>query len=483
MFFRETQTTMQSISRILIGIVLIASVSSNSSCAEEKRILKVVEKATVFDVKSLKPIGKLEEGDEVEVVKSFQDKDKEQWLEVISTRKESVRGYLRAKKCAPLTESVTASVGNEVEPRQIMLPQNPAGVTDLGFRILRSAPKDQVNPAVCPYGIWSNTRFWLRAAKGETLARLEKQLGLQLEKDDGPRIPSNPSFRSADRLLRSREIEIKPSYLNTASQWNLSILESKFDEPARVEVNSWIEKWSMDRIREFFTKDQWNPDAKLIFVNVACLDAEWVSKFDKASTQAGTFNTKPGETVTAEMMIQQSTLRWFSSEKLDAMGVVLPYRANDLAAIIFVPNKIDGIAGLMEHVDSNAVDDALTNAKNEEVVLLLPRVELEGSLNLFEQLDLSSVLPAEPDFSEMTDAETTISDFQQRIHLTVDEDGTRAAAATSSTIVASAVGEKEPKIVQADRPFLLLVVHEPSHTLLFATQINQPVAPPKDAAK
>lgn len=458
-------------------------ISAHSSCAEEKRILKVIETATVFDVKSMKAITKLGVGDEVEVVKSFFDEDKEPWLEVISTKNESIRGFLRANKCAPLKAVAAASGGNEDEPREIMLPRNSAAVTDLGFRVLRSAPKDQVNPAVSPYGIWSNARYWLRAAKGETLEQLEKQLGLQLEleKNAGPTMSGNQGFRSVDRLVKSPRIGIKPSYLDTANQWHLSILESTFDESARVELNSWIQKWSKDQIPEFYTKDQWNPDAKLIFVNVACLDAEWASKFKTKDTHSGMFNTGPEETVPVDMMLQQSRFQWFSSAKLDATGVVLPYKDNDLASVIFVPNTLDGIAGIMEHVDSKAVDEALMTATDELVVLLLPRFQVDGSLNLFEQLGLSGSLPPMPDFSEMTDAETTISDIQQRIQLTVDEDGTRAAAATSTTIVASAVGRDVPKLVQADRPFLLLVMHIPSRTLLFATRINRPISTPANA--
>ena len=472
---------MQKVSRILVIVMLASMISAHTSWAEEKRILKVIETATVFDVKSMKAIAKLGVGDEVEVVKSFLDEDKEPWLEIISTRKESIRGFLRASKCAPLKAAVAASGGNEDEPRAIMLPRNPAAVTDLGLRILRSAPKDQVNPAVSPFGIWSNARFWLRAAKGETLALLEKQLGLQLEEDSGPTMPGNQSFRSVDRLLKSPRISIKPSYLETANQWHLSILESTFDEPARVELNSWIQKWSKDQIPEFYTKDQWNPDAKLIFVNVACLDAEWASKFEKKDSHSAMFNTSPEETVPVDMMLKQSRFRWFSSAKLDATGVVLPYKDNDLAAVIFVPNTLDGIAGIMEQVDSNAVDEALMTATDELVVLLLPRFKVDGSLNLFEQLGLNGMLPPKPDFSDMTDVETTISDFQQRIQLTVDEDGTRAAAATSTTIVASAVGREVPKLVQADRPFLLLVVHIPSRTLLFVTRINRPTSTPASA--
>ena len=134
----------------------------------------------------------------------------------------------------------------------------------------------------------------------------------------------------------------------------------------------------------------------------------------------------------------------------------------------------------MEHVDGKAVDEVLMTAKDENVSLFLPRFDVEASLNLFDQLNLHGVLPAEPDFSQMTNAETTISDFRQQIQLTVDEDGTRAAAATSTTIVPSAVDRDVPKVVQADRPFLLLVMHMPSRTLLFATRINRPISTSED---
>jgi serpin B len=134
----------------------------------------------------------------------------------------------------------------------------------------------------------------------------------------------------------------------------------------------------------------------------------------------------------------------------------------------------------MERLNSRELDEVLMAASDEDVVLILPRFEVEGSLNLFAQLELTDVLPANPDFSEMTDADVTISEFRQKIQLTVDEDGTRAAAVTSTSIDTSSIRDTEPKLVEADRPFLLLVMHLPSRTTLFAAQINQPKAPTKD---
>jgi serpin B len=58
----------------------------------------------------------------------------------------------------------------------------------------------------------------------------------------------------------------------------------------------------------------------------------------------------------------------------------------------------------------------------------------------------------------------------------VDEEGTEAAAATAVAVAGTAmpVEPPEPKVFEADRPFLFLIRHEPTDLVLFVGRIADP---------
>jgi serpin B len=85
-------------------------------------------------------------------------------------------------------------------------------------------------------------------------------------------------------------------------------------------------------------------------------------------------------------------------------------------------------------------------------------------------------MPESADFSGITDVEDLyISDVLHKATITVDEEGTEAAAATVVIMRAeSAPVEEEPISLVIDRPFLFLIQHQPTGTILFMGRVLQP---------
>lgn len=80
--------------------------------------------------------------------------------------------------------------------------------------------------------------------------------------------------------------------------------------------------------------------------------------------------------------------------------------------------------------------------------------------------DLSGISSEEPLY---------ISDVLHKAFVSVDEDGTEAAAATAVGIRAGAAFPSQPPIrVKVDHPFLLLIRHNASGEILFMGRVRNP---------
>ena len=79
------------------------------------------------------------------------------------------------------------------------------------------------------------------------------------------------------------------------------------------------------------------------------------------------------------------------------------------------------------------------------------------------------------DFSGMTKEEPLfISDVLHKATITVDEEGTEAAAATAVIMARSSIPINEPISLVLDRPFMFSIMHNPTGTVLFMGRVVQP---------
>ena len=77
------------------------------------------------------------------------------------------------------------------------------------------------------------------------------------------------------------------------------------------------------------------------------------------------------------------------------------------------------------------------------------------------------------DFSAMSPEDLYISDVVHEVFVSVDEDGTEAAAATA-VVMAETSAPAEPVRLTVDRPFLYWIVDEPTGAVLFLGRVLDP---------
>ena len=250
------------------------------------------------------------------------------------------------------------------------------------------------------------------------------------------------------------------------------------EEEARAAINDWISQQTEGRIEELIPPDVLDASTGLALTNAVYFKAAWASPFERRRTQQGVFYLQDGSVMKTPMMNQGAAFAY--TEGADYQAVQLPYEGHETAMVILLPAQ-GQFEAFERSLDAERLEAMLDRLAERQVVLTVPRFEFESGF------DLEAVLTAmgmplafthEADFSGMTpEGELFIGDVIHGATISVDEAGTEAAAATAVTMVlASAVFHRPPPVpvFRADHPFVFLIRHNESGSILFLGRVANP---------
>ncbi|XP_030253638.1 leukocyte elastase inhibitor-like isoform X2 [Sparus aurata] len=253
-------------------------------------------------------------------------------------------------------------------------------------------------------------------------------------------------------------------------------------EAARVNINSWVEKQTQDKIKDLLAEGILNEATKLVLVNAIYFKGNWAKQFKEEDTEDAQFRINKNATKPVRMMTQTSKFRFINDvPEVNCKILEISYKGNDLSMLIFLPNEIeDDTTGLEK------LEKALTYEKFMEWTEKMDEVEVEVSLPRFkmeEKYDLNDVLigmgmvdafnVGMSDFSGMSPAnDLFLSKVVHKAFVEVNEEGTEAAAATGAIISLTAI--RFTPTFKADHPFLFFIRHNATKSILFAGRFCSP---------
>jgi serpin B len=211
-------------------------------------------------------------------------------------------------------------------------------------------------------------------------------------------------------------------------------------------------------------------DTQTVVANAISLDAKWQDPFP--SMTPGAFHTAAGATVTTPLM-RETEGAFASREAAGWQSVVLPYSGGKLQAVALLPPSSAGQDAACP-LPSAATLSALTGGPSQPVGVILPKLNLSQTLPLTKTLAAMG-LPLTGDYSGLGAADTKISEVVQKVVMMVDQNGTKAAAATGGVATSGAV-EGQTSIVDFNRPFLLVLEDTATHTPLFFASVANPTS-------
>jgi len=245
-------------------------------------------------------------------------------------------------------------------------------------------------------------------------------------------------------------------------------------------VNQWASNVTNGMIKEVMTEKNNNVDTTLLIINLIYFKGKWKHPFPKENTKKSLFYTNSGPKEVDMMVLKASLDVGVDNEKVYTR-LTLPYSDDQFAMFAYLPK--------ME--DSQTVEDVKDRLfkKNlcaeflqspTEVHVHFPKFDLSKDFKFTKVLkkagakDIFNTKKA--NFSRLLKDESkkiAITDISQIIKITVDEVGTKAAAATTIE------GEEErsveePYVLKFDRPFMFNIVHLPTKLPIFGGYIVDP---------
>lgn len=191
-----------------------------------------------------------------------------------------------------------------------------------------------------------------------------------------------------------------------------------------------------------------------------------------------TFNTGT-RTVNADMMNNKGRIPYYNSLDLQFESIQLDFHGRHYSAVFILPSEQQTIAKLIESIDKPVLQAILNQTNFRGVNYKVPKMKFFASRSLKEPLQakgLSRVFE-KADLSWMLDSSTQkISDVKHAVEIEVDESGAKATAVTSVRIEPLAAKNPPEHTVDffLNRPFIMMIQHKPSGTILFAAIVQDP---------
>jgi serpin B len=249
-------------------------------------------------------------------------------------------------------------------------------------------------------------------------------------------------------------------------------------EGARLQINDWVARQTSDRIQDLLARGTITDLTRLVLANAIYFKGGWESEFPSSATREQPFHLARDKTISVPMMRQQQRFGYAETDTLQALE--LRYSGGGLSMIVLLPRAIDGLAALEQTLTADALEALRERMNPRETEVFVPRFRFSSEFHLNDKLQALGMTDAfDPDRADLSGIATVerlyISAVVHKAFVDVNEEGTEAAAATGVVVgITSAPLRPQPVVFRADRPFLFLIRHNPSGTVLLLGRLLNP---------
>lgn len=296
---------------------------------------------------------------------------------------------------------------------------------------------------------------------------------------------------SANAALVNDGIEVRPEFRSAIEKdLHAQVKTLSFASPAAAKT---IEDWSNQATRGLakssLPRELLDPSSALIAINALYFRGLWAERFPEAKTKLQPYALPSGQQVQVKLMHRELDAPY---AELPAQGgapaaraLELYYRGREFSLLVILPAPHAPLEPLEQQLDEARLQ-ALTSALTlYQVRVALPRFRFASPAPVsfkpaLQALGVRSAFePTAADFSGVAAASSRsanlfLNDVYQSVFLQVDESGTTAAAVTVAKL-SPISGQFLPSVeFRADQPFLFVLRHKPSSSVVMMGRINDP---------
>jgi serine protease inhibitor len=270
-------------------------------------------------------------------------------------------------------------------------------------------------------------------------------------------------------------IKVEDDFLSTLSESydaSAQILDFREATASVDAINTWVEQQTNGKIKDLL--QQITDDDLAFLINALYFKADWSTGFAEEATFPGPFTTADGSEVEVEYV---NADRRFTTAVHDGLQLVdLPFRDSTFSLSLVQPEEAE--EGWPATFTTERWRSMYEHVIYGRAMVFFPKLKLSYKNDLIaslKQLGMTDAfIPQLADFSAMgqplTGPTIYISQITHNAVLEIDEKGAEGAAATSIGFSTTSA----PPMFRFDEPFVLVLRHIPTNTMLFVGYVADP---------
>lgn len=284
----------------------------------------------------------------------------------------------------------------------------------------------------------------------------------------------------ANAIFVNDRYKLNPGFEKTAKDDFQSEIRSEnfADAQAVNKVNSWVSDKTKKHIPSIL--DKLSPQMFAVLLNAIYFKGDWTTPFPSENSKPGDFHLSTGGTKKVRFMSDTGTFKYF--EEKDLQAVKLPYGSERFEAIVFLPGPSLKLAEFEKRLTAPKFDEYVGKFeewKNSYLTMPTFHVDYGKTLNkALAGMGFANMFSDSADFSRLHTPPPglKVSEVIHKTTLDVDEKGTVATAATSVSLMPTAVRLEKPRRFEmnVNRPFVFAIRDSKTGLLLFIGSVYKP---------
>ena len=373
-----------------------------------------------------------------------------------------------------LAEDFMADMRADVQPVSVEANDGEVealAVTEFSVRLFQESREEGENTLVSPLSVLCALAMTANGARGETMAQMETLFGMPISELNEylyvytQALPEGKTYQlNLANSLWIRDdgrIQVEEDFLRTNATWyDAGVYQAPFDNSTVKDINAWVSENTDGMIDHVL--DRVPEETVLYLINALCFEAQWKNIYYEHQVRDGVFTTEEGDARDVELMYSNE-YQYLEDDK--AAGFMKFYDDEAYAFVALLPKEGVRLRDYIASLTGENLRTMLSNVQDTKVETAIPKFQSEYTVEMKEILQTLGMTdafdPEQADLSGIGETSTGLLYINQVLHKTyiaMDEQGTKAGAATVVATGEGAAPPTEVKTVYLDRPFLYLIV-------------------------
>lgn len=347
------------------------------------------------------------------------------------------------------------------------------------------------NDLISPYSIMQALGMTANGADGKTLEEMENVLGggipidslneyLLAQRQSTVHDGNYPywTFNTANSIWArddQRRIQARPEFIQKCvDYYDSEFYLAPFDDSTLSDVNNWVNEKTNKMIPTILQRiDEYDV---MYLVNAIAFEAEWAEKYEDYAIEDGKFTAADGTVQQAKMLC--STEKYVRDD--NSRGMIKYYSGGNYGFAALLPDADTSLDEYIQELTPKKLTTLLSDStgnKHTTARVKLPKFKYEYENELSDELitmGMPTAFSSKADFTRMNSADNDIF-IGQVIHKTfidLDENGTKAAAATVVATKNTAMPLQPEIELVFDRPFIFCIFDTNTNIPVFIGVLN-----------